>query len=44
MSVQVTGNVSAAEQQAYVDYLEKKYHRKLKSLEINADDEFADLH
>ncbi len=44
MSVQITGNVSAAEQQAYVEYLENKYHRRLKSLDIKADDEFADLH
>ena len=44
MSVQITGNVSIEEQKAYVDYLEKKYNRKLKSLDIKADDEFADLH
>ena len=44
MSVQITGNVSAPEQQAYVEYLENKYHRRLKSLDIKADGEFADLH
>ena len=42
--IQITGNAPAAEQQAYVDYLEKKYNRKLKSLDIPLDDEFADLH
>ena len=42
--IQITGNAPAAEQQAYVDYLEKKYNRKLKSLDITLDDEFADLH
>ena len=36
MSVQITGNVSAPEQQAYVEYLENKYHRRLKSLDIKA--------
>ncbi len=43
MSIQITGNVSPAEKQAYVDYLEKKYNRKLKSLDIKIDDDFADL-
>lgn len=44
MSVVITGNAPLMEQQAYVGYLEKKYNRKLKSLDINIDDEFADLH
>lgn len=44
MSIQITGNVSPEEQQAYVNYLESKYNRKLKSLDIKVDDEFADLH
>ena len=44
MSIHVTGNVSPEEQQAYVSYLENKYNRKLKSLDIKVDDEFADLH
>lgn len=44
MSVQITGNVSVPEQQAYVEYLENKYHRRLKSLDIKADGKFADLH
>lgn len=43
MSIKVTGNVSQEEQQAYIDYLENKYQRKLKSLDIKVDDEFADL-
>ena len=42
--IQITGNAPAAEQQAYVDYLEKKYNRKLKSLDTTVADEFADLH
>ena len=31
MGVAVTGNVSLMEGKAYVDYLERKYNRKLKS-------------
>lgn len=44
MSIKVTGNVSPEEQKAYIDYLENKYQRKLKSLDIKVYDEFADLH
>ena len=44
MSIKVTGNVSQEEQKAYIDYLENKYQRKLKSLDIKVDEEFADLH
>lgn len=44
MSVQITGNAPAQESAAYVEYLETKYNRKLKTLDIRLDDEFADLH
>lgn len=47
MNVFVTVNgaeISAKEQDAYVDYLEKKHNRKLESLDINVDGEFVDLH
>ena len=43
MSIKITGNAPIKEQQAYVEYLENKYQRKLKSLDINLDGEFADL-
>lgn len=43
MNIQITGNAPATESQAYVAYLEKKYNRKLKSLNINLDGDFADL-
>ncbi len=43
MSVTITGNAPYKEQQAYVSYLEKKYNRRLKTLDIQIDDEFADL-
>lgn len=35
--------ISEKEKQAYVDYLEKKYERKLSKLEIGIDGDFADL-
>ncbi len=43
MNIQITGNADISEQQAYVDYLEKKYNRKLESLDINVDGDFVDL-
>ena len=44
MSAVVTGNVSLEEGKAYVDYLEKKHNRKLKSLDVKLDGDYADLH
>jgi hypothetical protein len=44
MSIQITGNASAEEAQAYVDYLQEKYNRKLDSLDVNVDGEYVDLH
>ncbi len=43
MSVQITGNASPMEARAYADYLEKKYNRKLDTLNVNVDGEYADL-
>ena len=43
MSIQITGNASPEEAQAYVDYLQEKYNRKLDSLEVNIDGDYADL-
>lgn len=43
MSAIITGNAPEAEARAYADYLEKKYNRKLKSLDVNIDGDFADL-
>jgi len=43
MSVIITGNAPEKEALAYVDYLEKKYNRKLESLNVNIDGEYADL-
>lgn len=43
MSIAVTGNASLAERKAYIDYLERKYNRKLKSLDIKIDGDYADL-
>lgn len=42
--VHITGNCfSEKEEQAYVDYLEKKHNRKLKQLDIHIDGEYVDL-
>ncbi|MBR5229808.1 MAG: hypothetical protein IKW01_03035 [Firmicutes bacterium] len=43
MAAMITGNAPAQEAQAYVDYLEHKYNRKVESLDINIDGDFADL-
>ncbi|MBP3383987.1 MAG: hypothetical protein J6M22_00820 [Firmicutes bacterium] len=43
MFVNITGNADPKEAQAYVDYLEEKYGRKLESLDIQIDGEYADL-
>ena len=43
MSIHITGNASPEEAQAYVDSLQEKYNRKLESLDIQLDGEFADL-
>ena len=44
MSVTITGNADPREAQAYVEYLENKFNRKVSKLDINIDGEFADLH
>ena len=43
MSLTITGNANPAEARAYVDYLENKYNRKLESLDINIDGDYAEL-
>jgi len=43
MSIIITGNADPKEAQAYVDYLETKYNRKLDRLDIKIDGEYADL-
>lgn len=43
MGLVINGNVENKEAQAYVDYLEKKYNRKLSRLSINVDGDFVDL-
>ena len=35
MAVTITGNADPREAQAYVDYLQEKYNRKLETLDIN---------
>ena len=36
-------NTTEQETQDYVNYLESKYNRKIKSLKVTVDDDFADL-
>ena len=43
MGAVIKGNAPEKELQAYADYLEKKYNRKLKSLDVTIDGDFADL-
>ena len=43
MAAIITGNAPAQEAQAYVDYLEQKYNRKVETLEVNIDGDYADL-
>jgi hypothetical protein len=43
MGIAITGDVDKREADAYVDYLQKKYGRKLEKLDIKTDGEFVDL-
>ena len=43
MAVIITGNADPKEAQAYVEYLETKYNRKLDKLDVQIDGDFADL-
>lgn len=43
MSIIITGNADPKEAQAYVDYLQNKYNRKLDKLDINIDGDYVDL-
>lgn len=43
MNINITGNAPAEEQGAYVDYLQKKYNRKLESLNIEIENDFVNL-
>ena len=39
----LTTNTDKTETQTYADYLESKFHRKLKSLDVRIDGEYVDL-
>ncbi|MCI8647907.1 MAG: hypothetical protein HFE76_14205 [Firmicutes bacterium] len=43
LNIEITGNASTQEALAYVDYLEEKYGRKLESLDVQLDGDYADL-
>lgn len=44
VEIKCNTEIPKEEQQAYVDYLEKKHNRKLKTLKITVDGEMVDLH
>ena len=44
MGIKFTGDVDERERTAYVDYLQKKYNRKLQSLDMEIDGEYVNLH
>lgn len=41
--IEITGNANEKEANAYVNYLEEKYGRKLKSLDVQIDGDYAEL-
>ncbi len=43
MGMQIKSNVDAKEAQAYVDYVQEKYGRKIEFLSIEADGDYANL-
>ena len=43
MNTIITGNADPKEAALYVDYLEKKYNRKVKTLDVKIDGEYVDL-
>ncbi|MBN7774525.1 anaerobic ribonucleoside-triphosphate reductase [Clostridium aminobutyricum] len=43
MGIAITGDVDKKEADAYVDYLQNKYGRKLETLDIKVDGDFVDL-
>ena len=43
MNTIITGNADPREANLYVDYLEKKYNRRIKSLDVKVDGDFVDL-
>lgn len=43
MDVKITGNASPEEAKNYIDYLEGKYGRKVKTLNVELDGEYANL-
>ena len=43
MSIEITGNADPKEAQAYVEYLEEKFNRKLNKLDVQIDGDYADL-
>lgn len=43
MNTIITGNADPKEANLYVEYLEKKYNRRVKSLDVKIDGDYVDL-
>lgn len=43
MVIDITGDLDEREKMAYVDYLQKKYNRKLQSLNVEVDGDYVNL-
>lgn len=43
MEPKITGNASPEEAKNYIEYIEKKYNRRVKSLNVELDGEYANL-
>lgn len=43
MGMQIKSNVDPKEEQAYIDYVQKKYARKVEFMTIEAEDDFVNL-
>ena len=43
MNIEITGNASPEEAKNYIEYLEGKYGRKVKTLNIELDGDYANL-
>ena len=43
MNIEINGNIDKKEAEAYINYLQDKYNRKLESIDIHVDGDFVDL-
>lgn len=43
MNIEISGNIGQEEANAYIDYLQSKYNRKLEKLDVKVDGEYVEL-